>query len=104
MPKTKLSLAERKQLLEETKQKLRLQQEARTIARIEELEIEACERLGRQLQFEHKELNGELECSETDTARQYTLYLSDVEEDLNHSSTVETVSIVKSSSLLETPD
>ena len=104
MTKTKLSLAERKQLLEETKQKLRLLQEARTIKRIEELDIEACERLGRQLQFEHKELNGELECSETDTARQYTLYLSDVEEDLNHSSTVETVSVNKSSSLLETPD
>ena len=104
MTKTKLSLAESKQLLEETKQRLRLQQEARTIKRIEELDIEACERLGRQLQFEHKELNGELECSETDTARQYTLYLSDVEEDLNHSSTVETVSVNKSSLLLETPD
>ncbi len=63
MPKKKLSLAERKRLLvEETKQRLRLQQEARTIARIEELEIEACERLGRQLQLEHKELSGELEC------------------------------------------
>ena len=73
MPKKKLSLAERKRLLEETKQRLRLQQEARTIARIEELEIEACERLGRQLQLEHKELSGELECSETDTVRQYTL-------------------------------
>ena len=104
MPKTKLSLAERIQLLEETKQRQRLQQEARTIKRIEELDIEACERLGRQLQFEHKELNGELECSETDTARQYTLYLSDVEEELNHSSTVEIVSANKSSSLLETPD
>ena len=104
MPKTKLSLAERNQQLEETKQRLRLQQEARTIKRIEELDIEACERLGRQLQLEHKELNGELECSETDTARQYTLYLSDVEENLNHSSTVETVSVNKSSSLLETPD
>ena len=104
MPKTKLSLAERNQQLEETKQRLRLQQEARTIKRIEELDIEACERLGRQLQLEHKELNGELECSETDTARQYTLYLSDVEEDLNHSSTVETVSVNKSSLLLETPD
>ena len=104
MPKKKLSLAERKRLLEKTKQRLRLQQEARTIARIEELDIEACERLGRQLQLEHKELNGELECSETDTARQYTLNLSDVEEDLNHSSTVETVNIVKSSSILETPD
>jgi hypothetical protein len=104
MPKKKLSLVECKRLLEETKQKLRLQQEARTIARIEELDIEACERLGRQFQLEKKELSGELECSETDTARQYTLYWSDVEEDLNQSSTVETVHIVKSSSLLETPD
>ena len=108
MPKIKLSLAERKKRLEETKQTLRLQQEARTIARIEQLEIEACERLGRQLRFEHKELSGELECSETDTVRQYTLYRSDSEEDLtseqNHSSTVETVHIDKSSSILETPD
>ncbi len=104
MPKKKLSLAKRKQQLEETKQRQRLQQEAQTIKRIEELDIEACERLGRQLQLEHKELSGELECSETDTARQYTLYWSDVEEDLNHSSTVKTVNIVKSSSLLETPD
>ena len=104
MPRRNPSLAERKRLLEETKQRLRLQQESRTIKRIEELDIEACERLGRQLQLEHKELNGELECSETDTARQYTLNLSDIEEDLNHLSTVETVNIVKSSSLLETPD
>ncbi len=103
MPRNKPSLAERKRLLEETKQRLRLQQEARTIKRIE-LDIEACERLWRRLQLEHKELSGELECSETDTARQYTLDSSDIEEDLNHSSTVETVNIVKSSSLLETPD
>ena len=46
MPRSKPSLAERKRLLEETKQRLRLQQEARTIARIEKLDIEACERLG----------------------------------------------------------
>jgi hypothetical protein len=108
MPKKKLSLAERKNLLEETKQRLRLQQEARTIARIEQLNIEACERLGRQLQLQHLELSGELECSDTDTARQFTLYLSDSKDDLtseqNHSSTVETVNIVRSSSLLETPD
>ncbi len=101
MSKKKLSLAERKRLLEETKQR-------RTIARIEKLEIEACERLGRQLQLEHKELSGELECSETDTVRQYTLYRSDSEEYLtseqNGSWTVETVNIVKSSSILETPD
>ncbi len=108
MPKTKRSKSKGKQLLEETKQRLRLQQEARTIARIEQLNIEACERLGRQLQLQHLELSDELECSDTDTARQYTLYLSDSEEDLtieqNNSSTVETVNIVRSSSILETPD
>jgi hypothetical protein len=90
MPKTKRSKSKGERLLEETKQRLRLQQEARTIA--EQLEIEACERLGRQLQLDYKELSGELECSETDTARQYTLYWSDSEEDFtsdqNHSSTV----------------
>jgi hypothetical protein len=59
-------------LLEETKQRQRLQQEARTIAKLEQLEIEICEKLG-----------GELEClSNTDTARQYTLSKSDNEEDL----------------------
>ena len=108
MPKKRLSLAERYNLLEETKQRLRLEQEARTIARIEQLDIEVCERLGRQLQLQHLELSGELECSDTDTARQYTLYLSDSEDDLtseqNDSSTVETVNLVKSGSLLETPD
>ena len=110
MPKKKLSLTERKQLLEDTKQRLRLQQEARTIARIEQLDIEACERLGRQLQLQHLELSGELECSDTDTARQFTLYLSDSEEDLtteqNNSSTVKTVNTIsfKSGSILETPD
>ncbi len=82
MPRNKPSLAERKRLLKETKQRLRLQQEARTIKRIEELDIEACERLGGQLQLEHLELNGELDCSETDTARQYTLHWSDSEEGL----------------------
>ncbi len=56
-------------LLEETKHRLRLQQEARSIARIEQLEIEACERLGRQLQLEHLELNSELDCKTV-----YTLF------------------------------
>jgi hypothetical protein len=108
MPKKTLSKAKGLRLLEETKQRLRLQQEARTIARIEQLDIEACERLGRQLQLDYLELNGELDRSETDTARQYTLNLSDSEEDLtseqNNLSTVETVNINKPSSILETPD
>ncbi len=108
MSKKDIKKAKSLNLLKETMHRLRLQQEARTIARIEQLDIKACERLGRQLQLEHLELNGELDCSETDTARQYTLYLSDSEEDLiskqNNSSTVETVHINKSSSILETPD
>ena len=107
MPKKTLRKAKGLKLLEETKQRLKLQQEARTIARIEQLDIEACERLGKQLQLEHLELNGELDCSETDIARQYTLNLSDSEEDLTseqNNSTVETVNVNKSSSILETPD
>ncbi len=87
-------------MLEETKQRQRLQQEARTIAKLEELEIEVLENLGRQLRSEHLELSGELECSDTDTARQYTLRTSDDKEDLveeqDGSSTIK--------SELETPD
>ncbi len=92
MSKKTLRKAKGLRLLEETKQRLRFQQEARTIARIEQLDIEACERLGRQLQLEHLKLNGKPDCSKTDTARQYILNLSDSEEDLiseqNNSSTV----------------
>jgi hypothetical protein len=50
--------------------------------RLEQLEIEACEKLGRQLRLEYIKLSGELECQETDTIRQYTLTTSDDEEDL----------------------
>ena len=92
MPRRKPSLAERKRLLEETKQRLRLQQEARTIARIEQLRIEASERLVRQLQIEQLELNNELDSEENLASEQ------------NSSSTVKTVHINKSSSILETPD
>ena len=92
MPRRKPSLAERKRLLEETKQRLRLQQEARTIARIEQLRIEASERLVKQLQIEQLELNNEPSSEENLASEQ------------NSSSTVKTVHINKSSSLLETPD
>ena len=92
MPRRKPSLAESKRLLQETKQRLRLQQEARTIARIEQLRIEASERLVRQLQIEQLELNNELDSEEDFAAEQ------------DSSSTVKTVYINKSSSLLETPD
>jgi hypothetical protein len=92
MPRSKPSFAERKRLLEETKQRLRLQQEARTIERIEQLNIEASKRLIRQLQIEQLEPNNELNSEENLASEQ------------SSSSTVETVNINKSSSLLETPD
>jgi hypothetical protein len=92
MPRSKPSLAERKRLLEETKQRLRLLQEARTIERIEQLNIKASKRLGRQLQAEQLELNSELDSEE------------DLASEQSSSSTVETVNVNKSSSLLETPD
>ncbi len=82
MPKKRLTEAQRLQLLEDAKQRLRLELQARTQARLEELEIEVLENLGRQLQLEVRELSGEPECPETSTARQYTRYWSDVEEDL----------------------
>ncbi len=104
MSKKDIKRAKSLSLLEETKHRIRLQQEARTIARIEQLEIQACERLQRQLQLGHLEPNR----SETDTVRQSTLCVSDSENNLiseqNSSSTVDTVRPNKSSSILETPD
>jgi len=104
MSKKDIKRAKSLSLLEETKHRLRLQQEARTIARIEQLEIQACERLQRQLQLGHSKPNR----SETDTARQSALCVSDSEKNLiseqNSSSTVETVHSNKSNNILETPD
>jgi hypothetical protein len=48
MPR-KLTKAQGRELLEKTKQRQRPLQEARTSARQEELDIEICEKLGRQL-------------------------------------------------------
>ncbi len=101
MPRKKLTQAQGKKLLEDTKQqRQRLLQEARTSARLEELDIGFCEKLGRQLYLEHLELGGELECLDTSTARQYTRYYSDSEEDLTDEQSRS--SNVKSE--LETPD
>jgi hypothetical protein len=91
MPRKRHTKAQRLQLFEDTKQRLRLEQEARTKARLEELEIEVLENLGRLLQLEHLELSGELECPETSTARQYTRYWSDDEEDLTDEKTSSSV-------------
>ncbi len=100
MPKKRLTEAQRSKLLEDTKQRIRLEQEARTKARLEELEFEVLENLGRQLRLERLELSGELECPETSTVRQYTLVTSDSEEDLIDEKT--SSSVTKSE--IETPD
>jgi hypothetical protein len=49
MPRKKLFLEKGKKLLEDTKRRLRREQEARTRERIEQLEFERFERLGRRL-------------------------------------------------------
>ena len=87
MPKKRLTEAQRLQLLEDTKQRLRLELQARTQARLAELEVEVLENLERQLQLEALEHTRKLECPETSTARQYTLITSDNEEDLTDEKT-----------------
>ena len=94
MPRKRLTEAQRLQLLEDTKQRLRLELQARTQARVAELEIEVLENLERQLQLEA------LERSETSTARQYTLTTSDNEEDL----TDEKTNSLVLTSVVEIPD
>ena len=100
MPKKRLTEAQRLQLLEDTKQRLRLELQARTQARVAELEIEVLENLERQLQLEALEHTRELECPETSTARQYTLITSDNEEDLTDKKTNSLVP----TSVVEIPD
>ena len=94
MPKKRLTEAQRLQLLEDTKQRLRLELQARTQARIAELEVEVLENLERQLQLEA------LERSEASTARQYTLTTSNNEEDLIDEKTTSLVP----TSVVEIPD
>ncbi len=102
MPKKSLTEAQPIQIHEDTKIILTLEQQARTEARLRELEIEVLENLGRQLLTEPLELTRELSlnCPETSTARQYTLSTSDNEEDL----TDEKKSSSVVTSVVEIPD
>ncbi len=58
MPRKKLSLEQGKKLLEDTKRRLRLEQEARTRERIEQIEFERFDRLGIRLFNEYWTLEG----------------------------------------------
>ncbi len=55
MPRKKLSLEQGKKLIEDTKRRLRLEQEARTRERLEQIEFERFDRLEWQYCFEMKE-------------------------------------------------
>ena len=58
MPKKKLTPEEGKKLLEETKQRIRLEQEARTRERIEQIEFQRFDRLGIRLFNEYWTVEG----------------------------------------------
>ncbi len=58
MPRKKLSLEQGKKLLEDTKKRLRLEQEARTRERIEQIEFERFDRLGIRLFNEYWTVEG----------------------------------------------
>jgi hypothetical protein len=58
MPRKKLSLEQGKKLLEDTKGRLRLEQEARTRERLEQIEFERFDRLGIRLFNEYWTLEG----------------------------------------------
>ena len=58
MPRKKLTLEQRKELLKDTNKKLRLEHEARTRERIEQLEFERFDRLGIRLFNEYWTLEG----------------------------------------------
>jgi hypothetical protein len=73
MPRKKLSLEQGKKLLEDTKKRLRLEQEARTREKLEQIEFERFDRLGIRLFNEYWTLKGP-----TDSQ---TEYLSDEGED-----------------------
>lgn len=58
MPRKKLSLEQGKKLLEDTKKRLRLEQEARTKERLEQIEFERFDRLGIRLFNEYWTVEG----------------------------------------------
>ncbi len=61
MPSKKKNRDKGKKLLEENKKRIRLEQEARTQTRLEQLDFEACEKLGKKLLKQYWDLEKELE-------------------------------------------
>ena len=96
MPRKKLSLEQRKKLLEDTKTRLRLEQEARTRERIEQIEFERFDRLGIKLFNEYWTLEGP-----TDSQ---TEYLSDEGGDNTPQNPLSRTEIIEESSSSPIPN
>ena len=92
MPRKKLSLEQRKKLLEDTKEKLRLEQQARTRERIEQLEFERFDRLGIRLFNEYWTLEGP-----SDSQTELELF-SEEEGDINPQNTPSSSGTIEESS------
>ncbi len=96
MPRKKLSLEQGKKLLEDTKRRLRLEHEARTRERIEQIEFERFDRLGIRLFNEYWALEGP-----TDSQ---TELLSDEGEDNNPQNPPSNTETIEESSSSHNPN
>ncbi len=96
MPRKKLSLEQGKELLEDTKTRLRLEQEARTRERIEQIEFERFDRLGIRLFNEYWTLKGP-----TDSQSEL---LSEEDEDNNPQNPPSNTETTEESSSLHNPN
>ena len=96
MPRKKLSLEQGKKLLEDTKTRLRLEQEARTRERIEQIEFERFDRLRIKLCGEYWTLEGS-----TDSQSEL---LSEEDEDNNPQNPPSKTEIIEESSSSHNPN
>ncbi len=100
MPRKKLFLEQGKKLLEDTKRRLRLEQEARTRERLEQIEFERFDRLGIRLFNEYWTLEGP-------TDSQTELLIDEGEDNTPQnppSNTETTISYSYTTSKVEIPD
>jgi hypothetical protein len=121
MPKKKLTPEQRKKLLEETKERVRLEQQARTSERLEQLDFESCTVLGKRLtelapeqarqlledtrsNIKSEELDFESSAELGDKVLNKFWELWDLEKELKSLASQEERSSSKTSSQLELPD
>ncbi len=109
MPKKKLTIEQGKKLLEETKERVRLEQQARTRERLEQLDFESCAILGERLAELASEqarqlLDFESSAELGDKILNEFWDLWDLEKELENLANQEESSSSNTSSQLELPD